>query len=74
MKTVNFVKLSCRGEQRTEVGSVPVFVDLSHVDLFTSSTSTWAGLTAKLLLKDRMVLCPVEKWEVQAVSNILSVS
>ncbi len=34
--------------------------------------STWAGLTANLLLKERTLLCPVEEWE--AVSNISSVS
>ncbi len=39
--------------------------------------STWAGLTAKLLLADDAVptlFCRVEEWEVQAVTNILSVS
>ncbi len=36
--------------------------------------STWDGLTAKLLLKHCTLLCRVEEWEAQAVSNILSVS
>ncbi len=43
-------------------------------DLFTSSTSTWAGLTAKLLLKGCRLLCRVEECEARAVSNIISVS
>ncbi len=49
-------------------------MDLFHVHLFTSWTSIWTGLTAKLLLKDCMLLCCVEEREARAVSIILSVS
>ncbi len=59
---------------RQKFGAFLFLVDLFRVDLFTFSMNTWAWLTAKLLLNDGTLLCPVEEWEARAVSNILSVT
>ncbi len=59
---------------RQKLGLFLYLVDLIRLNLFTSSTSTWTLLMAKLLLKDCMLLFRVKEWEAQAVSNILSVS
>ncbi len=69
--------LLCKTSQKRQAPDRSYFlflVDLFRVDFFTSSTSTRAGLTAKLLLTDLMLLCCVEDVEVQAVSSILLVS
>ncbi len=44
------------------------FVHLYHVDLFTSNMSTWAGLRAKLLLKNRCSLVTRLCWRVRSKS------
>ncbi len=69
-----FLKFPKETSTRQKLIMLLVLVDLIRVDLFTFSTCTWAGLTAKLLLKDRALLCHVEELEAQAVSNILWVS
>ncbi len=69
-RTVHLFNLYLRGIHQTKVGRDPFLSNLF-------SSSTWAGLTAKLLLKDGavpMLLCHIEEWEAQAISNILSVS
>ncbi len=68
---LNFPK---EASTRQKLTALQLLVNLFHVDLFSSST--WAGLAVKLLLKDTVLtlLCHVEEWEAPVLSNILSVS
>ncbi len=71
---LNLLNFPKEASTRQKLRSFLLPMDSLCVDLFISSTSMWAGLMAKLLLKDRTLLRPVEKGEAQAISNISSVS